>query len=234
MKTRGLAAALVMMCVAFSVAAQLKITPEVGVTMLKKGTYRTGIAPKFGVGVRHAFNGSDDGWSIGTGLYFRQLRAEDFVGGQLEGPLKGKDTKLPSFVPVVPGESGNIHPDMQIESVRYSRITSREDFLQVPVWIQYGLKIAPDMRLRLGVGPYIAWGMTRKYSFRETVWDLNSKTLRTENYTKNKPSMFDFGGTAQVGLEVKRFAFLLNYETNLVDRKMRKDNVCSVGVGYSF
>ena len=56
--------------------AQVKWTPEIGVSMTKSlyegQAYK--VTPRVGIGMDYFFNGNANKWGIGTGLYFYQKK----------------------------------------------------------------------------------------------------------------------------------------------------------------
>ena len=219
-----------------SVDAQWKFTPKAGVTITKNKYYNAGVGAKIGVGARYSFNGQDNGFGIRTGLYYLQRNTETFAGG-LWGKIPGLGGI--STVPVFPGDNSLIKiPDnMPVESVSFDRYRERRDYLQLPVMAQMAWKITPDIRFHVAAGPYVALGISGKKKHSSTSWDINSKTLKDENDSKNPffSDRFDAGVSVQTGFEVMRVAILLNYETNLYKRKaFGSENIVSLGIGYTF
>lgn len=223
----------------FTASAQWKITPEAGVSIFKeKGIFDAGVGARIGVGVRYSFNGDDDGWGLVSGLYYLQRKAQSFNGGELTGKVPGFNET--AYVTVVPGYIAEPIPvNMQIEGGRFSRITTRRDYLQLPVMIQYAWYLTPDIRYHLAAGPYIAVGIGGKNKIESTEWN-KSNQLKLEEYSNNPFSLlrydrFDAGASVQTGLDVQNIAILLNYSLNLYKRDSTgKEHLFSIGIGYTF
>lgn len=230
--------ALLFLCI-LTANAQWRFTPGLGVTVFKeKGNLEAGVGAKVGVGVRYSFNGDDDRWGIVSGLYYSQRNAASFSGGELTGSLPGLNGVYP--VAVVPGSVvSSIPGDMHIEGASFMRITTRRDYLQVPILLQYAWKITPDIRYHIAAGPYLAVGIGGRNKISCTAWDTGGK-LEAATYTDNPFSLlrydrFDVGASVQTGIEVKNISFLLGYDINLYKRNLTgKEHVISIGMGYTF
>lgn len=216
--------------------AQWRFTPEAGVNISKFEGAKAQVGAKVGVGVRYSFNGDDTGWGIRSGLYYIQRSYQSCFGEIFHGKNAEGLNYVEVFSPkLMPGSWGKW--DKPAEKVRFSESFSRMDYLQLPILAQYAWEIAPDIRWHVAAGPYVALGIAGKDKTSYVDWDLKETFEQGEiefnpfSYKKR----FDAGVVAQTGIEVKRVAFLLNYETSLYKRKMRgKSHGVSIGVGYTF
>ena len=113
-----------------------------------------------------------------------------------------------------------------VESTRY--------YLQLPVMAHWGFKLCDDVRLKLAVGPYVAVGIggrtnayvssskynideetgVGQYEYRNDYYRFGTfkgKTVNEEFGFEASPRL-DWGGTASVGIAVKRISFTIGYD----------------------
>lgn len=216
-----------------SLNAQWKVTPEIGTTILKQGGYNAGVGAYLGAGVRYSFNTDDTGFGLISGLYYSQRNATGFSGSDLHGKVGDNVITIPTD-----GAGGTIPDNMVIEGGESYNISTRRDYLQMPIMAQYAWKIASDIRLHIAAGPYLAVGIAGKTKVESTFWNMDRELSTSEKSWNPFNSIFynrfDAGASIQMGLEVKKVAFLLNYNTNLYKRKFRNnENFISIGLGYT-
>ena len=117
-----------------------------------------------------------------------------------------------------------------VESTRY--------YLQLPVMAHWGFKLCDDVRLKLAVGPYVAVGIggrthayvssskynideetgVGQYEYRNDYYRFGTfkgKTVNEEFGFEASPRL-DWGGTASVGIAVKRISFTIGYDLCVV------------------
>ena len=139
---------MLMMSVVSVSAQRWSLTPEVGMTAVKRGGFSYIDEPgytwnarwKIGVGVEYVVK--PDRFSLKSGLYYAQ---------------RGYSRQSTSF--------GNIYPtiDDQSESTfSKSYYKTRRHFLQVPLMANLSFRLADNVRLNLAAGPYIAYSMGDK------------------------------------------------------------------------
>ena len=113
-----------------------------------------------------------------------------------------------------------------VESTRY--------YLQLPVMAHWGFKLCDDVRLKLAVGPYVAVGIggrthayvssskynideetgVGQYEYRNDYYRFGTfkgKAVNEEFGFEASPRL-DWGGTASVGIAVKRISFTIGYD----------------------
>lgn len=205
--------------------AQWRVTPEVGVNIVKGdwGGYNSaipttaGIGLRIGGGIRYSFNQEDTGWAIQSGLYYAQRK------------------KSNSSNPI------SSHSDGQSEIIGFQTSNWRKDYLEMPVMAQYAYKINPDMRLHIAAGPYIAYGIAGKgklFTLSEEgeigYPSYNSSVSNLNPFKINSSKRFDAGANIQTGIEIKNVAILFNYSTNLYKPELTPtEHHFSIGIGYT-
>ena len=141
-----------------------------------------------------------------------------------------------------------------VESTRY--------YLQLPVMAHWGFKLCDDVRLKLAVGPYVAVGIggrtnayvssskynideetgVGQYEYRNDYYRFGTfkgKTVNEEFGFEASPRL-DWGGTASVGIAVKRISFTIGYDLawgkyNKEQNDLRiRNHMVSFTSGYSF
>ena len=73
-----------------AVHAQFKVTPEVGIALLKDGDDRATVSPRLGMSVDYFFNKQANGWAVTSGLYYYWKRESYSIA---QGFVTGKDGK---------------------------------------------------------------------------------------------------------------------------------------------
>ncbi|MFV0272914.1 MAG: outer membrane beta-barrel protein [Macellibacteroides fermentans] len=228
----------VMLFIVLAASAQLRLIPEVGVTILKVGDFNAGVGARIGMGMRYSFNGNDSGFALASGLYYSQRNSTTFNGAMIFGTNSGISGS--TVVTIVPGsEIIPIPEKFEIDDISILNITTRRDYLQLPIMVEYGWNVAEGVRFHTAVGPYVGVGISGNNQIKSIKLETDNK-LSASNSSANpfdllKYDRFDWGATVQVGLEVKNFAFIINYNTNLYKRNSTgKENLFSIGAGYSF
>lgn len=222
---KSITVVLLVFCMVFPSFAQLRLTPEAGVNIVKGdwGGYgdhistSAGVGLRIGMGLRYSFNREDTGWAVQSGLYYTQR--------------KKSNTSSPLCT----------HSGDKDEIIGFQTSNWRKDYLEMPILLQYAYKFNPDMRLHLAVGPYIAYGIAGKEklftlseegeigypSYNISVSDCNP--FKTGNFKR-----FDTGANLQLGLEIKNVAILLNYSTNLYKPNLTPtEHHFSISIGYT-
>ena len=221
--------------------AQFQFTPHAGVAIQKgSGDLSAGVGAQIGVDVRYSFNGQDTGWALQSGLYYQQRMTSYW--GALCYSYKVPEgfwgfTSLPAIAsPGFPAHD-YLMSDYDIQSIASYTAKFRDDYLQLPIMAQYAWELAPDIRLHISAGGYVGYQITGKY--KQGTAQIDAEDLTYIEYTKQKARThsheWDMGFISQAGLEVKRFTFLVNYQTNLFHRTRNGAyNLASFSVGYAF
>lgn len=183
-----------------SVRAQWSVSPEVGMTAVKAGPMVDWKPSwKIGVGVEYQLN--PEFLSIKSGLYYTQrgYKANDFPG-----------YGYGYYWWSTPGPVSNPYE----YAYDYSNKLTR-NFLQLPVMANFSFKLADDIRLNVGVGPYVAVSVWDKGMFGGwSVYSDESAKYYTHDPCKGLRA-FDWGISAAVGLEVKRCFVNFGYDVSL-------------------
>ncbi|RHJ92984.1 porin family protein [Parabacteroides bouchesdurhonensis] len=219
---------MLMMCAVSVSAQQWSLTPEVGMTAIKRGGNSFvdfggdyGWSPRFkgGVGVEYAFK---PGWfALKSGLYYTQRGySEDFFNTPTVGD---------------PNE-----PDAEVLSLKIKR-----HFLQLPVLADFSFRLSDDVRLHLAAGPYIAVSLSDRMSAYYTgyksygeggygSWGSGGNEVNADGY-----NAFDWGFSLQAGIEAKQWVMNFGYDASLGkefdgDQIDLKYHTLSLSVGYKF
>lgn len=210
---------LVCLCAAWTASAQWVWTPEAGVNVTKdNGTNRAKMGFKAGMGVTYELKPS---FGIKSGL-FMVRRSDSWKGGWTDW---GE-----------PAEGGYSIKSWDIQGKEHKY------YLQVPVMAQWTWRFCDDVKLTAGVGPYVAVGVAGKrsedYSSGTSFYfpadgvhheggygGYTSQYVNTSynpfkdhgegiRHTKGDPR-FDWGGTAAVGIAIRRVTFQVGYDLNM-------------------
>ena len=219
--------------------AQFQFTPHAGISITKACIGpAAGAGAQVGVDVRYSFNGQDKGWALQSGLYYQQ---QMYIHGTILGynyQIPGDDAIFATFIsPEAPDMLDYLPEGYKMHSIDYINGKYREDYLSLPVMIQYAWKFTPDIRFHLSAGGYFAYAITNRV--KRTCVNVNTEDLTqvTQTEYKHRTGLhhWDMGFICQTGLEVKQFAFLVNYQTNLYRRNSGSAyNLASFSVGYTF
>jgi len=230
----------ILLSISWNTNAQFKITPHAGISVTKAHSgVSSGAGVQIGVDVRYSFNGQDKGWGVQSGLYYQQQMyiSTGYLGYNYQVP--GKEGTLTMFV--VPDQHSkpliSFPKEYDMKSIDFIIGKHREDYLMLPVMVQYAWKFMQDIRFHVSAGGYVAYQITDKINSNYTnvnADDYNQVTNTEYNYRSGLHS-WDMGFICQAGVEVKRFAFLINYQTNLYHRSRGTAyNLVSFGIGYTF
>lgn len=221
--------------------AQFQFTPHAGVAIQKgSGDLSAGVGAQIGVDVRYSFNGQDTGWALQSGLYYQQ-RMTSYWGALCYSYKVPEGFWGFTSLPAIAGPGFPAHDylmsDYDIQSIASYTAKFRDDYLQLPIMAQYAWELAPDIRLHISAGGYVGYQITGKY--KQGTAQIDAEDLTYIEYTKQKARThsheWDMGFISQAGLEVKRFTFLVNYQTNLFHRTRNGAyNLASFSVGYAF
>lgn len=197
-----------------SVHAQWTLTPEIGMTAVKRSmwggprSWRPGV--KVGAGVEYRFQ--PDFFSLKSGLYYTQRgysenRAYMSMGGESAGSAY----------------------------MAWGQITTH--YLQLPVMAGFSWALSEDCRLQLAVGPYVAWRVGENWSWGGMMASSDNQPYPNSPFAGKRA--FDWGASASVGVEVKRLVVTAGYDLSLgkeYPKMAAKANyhTMSLSVGYKF
>lgn len=223
---------MLMMSVVSVSAQRWSLTPEVGMTAVKRGGssyidepgYTWNARWKIGVGVEYVVK--PDRFSLKSGLYYTQ---------------RGYSDHIVSY--------GNIYPMPEEQSeVVFSEINSKlnRHFWQVPLMANFSFRLTDHVRLNLAAGPYVAWSMGDKNSFGYMAYEKTGKEygygwkgsgFSDDRWTHDNP--FDWGLSFQAGLEIGSWMINVGYDASLgkeyeYDSVDLKYHTFSLSVGYKF
>lgn len=113
------------------------------------------------------------------------------------------------------------------------------EYIQLPILARFDWQVTEAVRLHLAVGPYLAVGLGGKVSYRESDISLKGKLpyhkevswnpFHSDQGAADAPRL-DWGATAEVGIEVKRFTFKVGYDLGL--GKLYQGYAYGVGLNY--
>ena len=197
-----------------AVHAQWAFTPEMGMTAVKRsmGSPLSTWRPgvKVGMGVEYQFQPGF--FALKSGLYYTQR------GYEVEGfTLSGYTQQSP----------GGFRTHGQIT----------DHYLQLPVMADFSFALSDDCRLHLAVGPYVALSIAERWEWGAMGYGEHGQSYPPSPFAGKRA--FDWGASASVGLEVKRFVVSAGYDLSLGKEypkmKMRANyHTLSLTVGYKF
>lgn len=192
--------AMVLMLGVVSVQAQWSVVPEAGMTVMKAGPM-VDWKPSWKIGVGVEYQLKPEFLSLKSGLYYMQRGySNDWFPGYGYG----------SSWWTVPGPTY----DPYGYAYDYSNKVTR-NFLQLPIMANFSFKLAEDIRLNVGVGPYIAVSVLDKGMFGG--WSVASEES-AKFYTHDPCEglrAFDWGISATVGVEIKQCFINFGYDVSL-------------------
>ena len=248
---------MMLMCVT-EVSAQWSVTPEAGMNVTKyKDSPAAQVGFKAGAAVSYTFGSGL--FSLQSGLYYVQRGMGKSFYGAAYGKVMGEDGKeVDHYLNFAPGYLNSFHYgylngygqdggmsfplDMKVEGIRLSESSIRRDYLQLPVLARFNWKVGEDIRLHVAAGPYFAYGIGGKWKYSSTEMSEKgfSSIYESSNPFKNSTyRRFDWGLSANAGIEVKRFSFNVGYDLGL-GKKYKYDDMglqyhtVSFTVGYRF
>lgn len=252
-----------MMLGAVSVSAQVKITPEAGISIYKDGvgssSEKATVSPRLGVSIDYFFNKKASGWGIMSGLHFYQKK-DNYSYGEISFLNEKGETLTSPFMPeygtnvfgygygsMAPGEYGNggwgsikLDKNKQFQSIENNHVNWRRDYLQLPLLVKYKWQMNDTYSLSFAAGGYVAVGISGTQDTDRITYEVkdnkisNDKTHRGA-YETAAYNRLDAGFSSRVSFQSKRLSINLNYETNLNRRSwMGHENLISLTAGYTF
>lgn len=232
---------MLMMSVAAVNAQRWSLTPEVGMTAVKRG------GPSYYNELGWAWNAR---WKIGVGAEFFVKPERFSLKSGLYYTQRGHWAHSLLF--------GNMSPLQEEQSdVVFSEINGKTNrhFLQVPLMANFSFRLADHVRLNLAAGPYFAWSMGDKNSFgymayektdeEDVYWGYGNvyvagwkgNGFSDDEWTHDNP--FDWGLLLQAGLEIGSCVMNVGYDASLgkeyeYDSAGLKYHTFSLSIGYKF
>ena len=219
------------------------ITPEVGLSVNQENESARGVTLNFKTGVAALYTlkegvGNRPDFGIRSGLFLHMQRGSYHANSWWGNIPTGDGFRL-----------------------EYSDLPATRFYLQLPVMAHWSFKLADEIRLNMGVGPYVALGVGGRtngflssiryvedpehpHSY-ETRWDRPcfnpfKGTDVNDEFSLEAAPRFDWGGSALIGIQVKRISFGIHYDMAWGDiRKHQNDlrirnHAVSFVVGYTF
>lgn len=227
--SRNIFLAMMLWLMAMTMSAQIHITPEVGIAMLKKDHLKATVSPRIGVGVDFIFK-AEKGLGISTGLYFYQKKV-----AWRDGTVCLQNGEYyPLYAP-----NSSFITDAKVDKFIFEDSDVKRNYLHLPILMTYTWKIADNCGLAVGVGPYIAYGIAGNYALSKKEYDAGSDKFSFTQDEFNPFDLFtyhrcDVGISSMISLNLNRFLIKMSYETNLNRRDICEDNLISLSAGYTF
>ena len=238
---------LLVACVTSSIVASAQskwsITPEAGLVVNKEneGT-RVALGFKAGVGIGYQLKeaiGYKPAFGLKSGLFI----------------LQQKGDYHPMAWGNIPVGDGFVLDSSHTSATRY--------YLQLPVMAQWSFQLCDDVKLNLAIGPYVAVGIAgnaeaslssskylpeaaeenrNPYEYRHDYIEFNPFKGKkvNEEFSMDGTTRFDWGGTASVGISIKKVSFNIGYDMawgnflkNQNDLRIR-NHMVSFTLGYTF
>jgi len=121
--------------------------------------------------------------------------------------------------------------------------TVRLDYLELPVNLIYNLKVAPDVKIYFGAGPYLGYGLSGKTQAAFSSDNMSGTFEKNITFSGNQPSDYtnpDYGLNFIVGERLKHFSIDVNYSlglANVVPKEQGskfKNSAAGISIGYWF
>ena len=218
--------------------AQFKVTPEVGIALLKDGDDRATVSPRLGMSVDYFFNKQANGWAVTSGLYYYWKRESYSIAQGFVADKDGKEDWIPFPFPEAPMHLPILDNATALKRVDFLENDIRRDYLQVPVLAKYKWEINWDYALSVAAGLYFALGVGGDYELRTSSYQIGTDDMKA-SVTDSSPydvyDRFDMGFSSRLSFQAKRVSLNLNYETNFYQRDwLGHENLVSVSAGYTF
>lgn len=205
----------------FTIArAQLTVTPEVGISAVKRNGFGEGWRPGVKIGAALEYQITPKLFSIESGLFYAQ-RGYSI----LDGPYSNDGTKW-------------------MEDVSQTR-----HFLQLPVLAKFSWQVDKDTKFFLAAGPYIGLCLKNKINSDPRVFEFTTNPQppsightefgSSNQYLYEHARNFDWGLSAATGMEVKRWVIKLQYDLSL-GKESKGDviganyHTVTISAGYKF
>lgn len=219
------------LCCLGSVHAQWSITPEAGLSAVKRvNTEDWSARVRAGISVEYDFS---QRFALKSGLYYADRGFTHNSMVNMSGSAEGENT-IPVFLQTKP----------------------HQGYLQLPVLAKLGWNLTDDVRLTAAIGPYLGyqihsggdqWIYTNLYNSYGDGYGYGSGSGSGSGYGTTHHSLkdtdmgykFDWGADLAVGLEVKDWVMNLTYQSalakqNKYDEVKTKYFTFYLTIGYKF
>lgn len=200
-------------------SAQVFISPEIGLTAVKRDGFGLGWKPGTKIGAGIQFQISESLFSIQSGIYY-SLKGYSFF----EGPYENNTG-----------------------SVWFEDASLTRHFLQLPVMARFSWKINESSSIFTGVGPYIGISLQDKWKHNPAIVTVGgtypSEGVNVSGYPNSdlytNPRSFDWGCSAMVGIEANHWIMKIHYDLSL-GKESSQDPIATnyhsltLAVGYKF
>ena len=99
-------------------------------------------------------------------------------------------------------------------------LTSQQWYLQVPVLLEYGIRVSTETKILVNAGPYFAWGFAGKTKLTgDIIYGdmIEFSTLDYDTFGDRGLERYDAGIAAGIGIDLGEVIIGLNYELGLRD-----------------
>lgn len=222
---------LVLLQAVCTLRAQVKLTPELGVSMLKTdyANASVGVSPRIGVGLDYFFNRNENKWAISSGLYFYQKKQ------MTSASLLHTDNGI---YPLDKYWSSDFYQTGKIDLYQFIQDKSHREYLQLPVMVKYKYDINEHYAIALSVGGYAAYRIGSGGSYKETsLKPGESKPSYVEKENNSFPSdtRWEAGFSTKLSLYAHKMVVNCGYDLNILHWNTNKNqHLISLGVGYCF
>ena len=211
--------------------AQVKWTPEIGVSMTKSlyegQAYK--VTPQVGIGMDYFFNGNANKWGIGTGLYFYQKKE---IASNVFYTREGNNLYYNYSAYIKDLNNADV------KSLEFSQSNTHREYLQIPVMVKYKHDLNENIAIGIGFGGFGAYRIGGKENLKQIKWNDTSNKFTSEEQngiSLSSDSKWEAGITSKVSLYAHQFVVNCGYELNLLHHNTQnKQHLFSLSVGYSF
>ena len=203
--------------------------------------FAAGAGLKAGADVIFGFNKH---LGIQTGLFYTQRRSSGAGTDVIRGHREGSTETEYYFCTVEPngtdysGSNINRLPaDFIVEGGSIRHIEKRNDFLQIPVRLQYSLKVCDKLKFDFGAGGYVGYGISGKRKEYITDWTVGGMPSTNDvmgNPFKYGDDRFDYGASFLFRIQSNKLSIMAGADIRLHERNANKDRTYYLGAGYSF
>lgn len=222
-------------------AQYVEITPQAGVTVNKNSMFAPMAGLKAGADIIIGFNNNI---GIQTGLFYTQRKSGGAGTDVIRGHREGSDVTEYYFCTIEPKGTNysnstinRIPEDFVIEGGSIHHIEKRNDFLQIPIRLQYSIRACDKLKFDFGAGMYLGYGISGKRKEYITDWSVGgtpSSDEKTDNPFKTGDDRFDYGASFLFRIQSNKLNIIAGADLRLYERKANKDRTYYLGAGYSF
>ena len=211
------------------------------------------------VGIKAGYNNSN-------GIYDQQndiSKGKSISGFQVgvfaEKKISGSSIINPNLLFTQKGNYAN-YTDKHFPQDHFDVRTYRLNYLEADIAIVYKLSIGENWGVKIGIGPYAAFGLSGKETGYFN-WFGNSGTIdreikftntKADHFNQTNFSPFEWGVNFKTGIEYKKYMLYMNYGSGVGSRVSgkyagntsgndfgyyeanTKNRVLSIGIGYAF